>query len=140
MKTQPLDIYDEIPREMRIYLQHNGWHFNKKACEWAVSLMKRKNEATGKNETIEPWNKDNVDELLKSNGVTLDNNVGYDYVYVANMCKADFLRDSVPDEQHAARYIKNTIDDCDGADGMIMREWYAKMVSKGIPVEWDEIL
>lgn len=133
-------MYDDFPREMKNYLRHNGWHFNKKACEWAVSLMKRKNEATGKNEKIEPWKKDAVDELLKTNNVVVENNIGYDYVYVANMCKADFLKDSVPDEAHAAKYVKNVIDDPDGADGMVMREWYAKMVSKGIPVEWEDIL
>lgn len=125
---------------MKKYLQHNGWHFNKKACEWAVSLMEKKNEATGKKEKIEPWTKDAVNELLKANNVVLEYNVAYDYVYVANMCKADFLKDSVPDDAHAARYVKNVIDDPDGADGMVMREWYAKMVSKGVPVDWEEIL
>lgn len=140
MKHTPLDMYDELPKAMRKYLQHNGWHFNKKACCWAIDLMEKKNEATGRKEKVDPWTKDEVDELLKTNGVTLDNNVGYDYIYVANMCKADYFRDSVPDEQHAARYVKNVIDDIDGAEGAIMRCWYAKMVGAGIPIDWDEIL
>lgn len=140
MTRQPLDIYDDIPKAMRTYLQHNGWHFNKKACEYAVELMKRKNEATGKKEKIEPWTKDQVDNLLIKHNVVLEENVGYDYVFVANMCKADYLKSSVTDEQHAALYVKDTIDDVDGGDGDVMRCWYAKMVGRGIPVEWEEIL
>ena len=30
---QPLDIYDDIPRDMRTYLQHYGWHFSKAMCD-----------------------------------------------------------------------------------------------------------
>lgn len=140
MKRQPLDIYDEIPVAMRRYLQHNGWHFGKKACDWAVSMMKKKNSATGMKERIEPWTKENVDEILKTNNVQIDNNVGYDYVYVANMCKADYFKTSIPDKLHVALFIKDTIDDVDGADGAVMRCWYAKMVGAGIPVDWEELL
>ena len=32
MKKTPLDVYDDIPRDMRAYLQHYGWHFSKRAC------------------------------------------------------------------------------------------------------------
>lgn len=135
-----LDIYDDFPREMKNYLRHNGWHFNKKACEWAVSLMEKMNVTTKSMEKIEPWKKEDVDALLKKHSITLSYNTGYDYVYVANMCKADFLGESVPDEAHAAKYVKNVIDDADAGEGTVMREWYAKMVSKGIPVDWEEIL
>ena len=24
-----LDMYDDLPKSMRKYLMHNGWHFNK---------------------------------------------------------------------------------------------------------------
>lgn len=140
MTREPLDIYDELPRSMRRYLQHNGWHFNKKACEWAVSKMEYKNSATGKKEKLEPWTKEQVDELMKTNNIVVENNVGYDYVFVANMCKADYYKSSVPDEQHVALYVKDTIDDPDGADGITFRRWYASMVACGTPVEWEEIL
>lgn len=64
----------------------------------------------------------------------------YDSVYAANMCKADFLKSSVPDEQHLALYVKDVIDDADATDGLLMRRWYAGMVAAGEPVEWDEML
>ena len=54
-----------------------------------------------------------MDNLLLNIPITLQNNIGYDYVYIANMCLADFMGESVPDEQHMALYIKNVIDDID---------------------------
>ena len=66
--------------------------------------------------------------------------VDYDYVYVANMGKADLLKSSITDEQHLALYVKDVVDDVDAGDGEIMREWDAKMTSRGIAVDWEEIL
>lgn len=59
---------------------------------------------------------------------------------VANMCKADFLKSSVPNEQYQALYVKDTIDDPDAPDGTTMRRWYVTMIAAGIPIEWDEML
>lgn len=109
-------------------------------CEFAVSLMKKLNPSSGKKERIEPISKEKVDELLTRYGIKLENNVLYDYVYVANMGKADFLKSSIPDEAHLALYIKDTIDDSDAPDGTTMRRWYATMIAAGEPVEWDEML
>jgi hypothetical protein len=137
-KRLPLDMYDDIPMEMRKYLRFHGWHFNKKACDFAVSLMRKKNVSTGKTEKIEPLTKDQVDSMLAKYGVTLENNVDYDYVYVANMGKADLLKSSITDEQHLALYVKDVVDDVDAGDGEIMREWDAKMTSRGIAVDWKK--
>ena len=140
MNRQALDFYGEFSEDMKKYLRHNGFHFNKKMCDWAVSMMKKKNPSTGKSEKIEVMEKDAVDELLKKNGVTLDNNVGYDYVYVANTVKADKWKSSVEDEKHHALAIKDEIDDDDQADGFIMSRWYSDMVRKGIPVMWEDFV
>ena len=129
-----LDLYDDMPKAMRRYLQHNGWHFNKSLCNFVVSLMKK----YGKR--LEPISKENVDKLLEQNKIQLDNNVGYDYVFVANMCKADYYGSSITDDKHVALYIKDTIDDEDAADGTTMRRWYATMVANGIMVDWDDSL
>lgn len=140
MRREPLDIRDRRPEEMEAYLSHFGWHFNKKMCEFAVSLMKKMNPQTGKKERIEPISKEKVDELLTRYGIKLENNALYDYVYVANMGKADYLKSSIPDEAHLALYIKDTIDDPDAPDGTTMRRWYATMIAAGEPIEWDEML
>jgi hypothetical protein len=129
-----LDLYDEIPLAMRKYLRHNGWHFNKALCNFAVSLMKK----NGKK--LDPISKENVDKLLEQYSIHLKNNIGYDYVFVANMCKADYYGSSITDDKHVALYIKDTIDDEDAADGTTMRRWYATMVSNGVIIDWDDTL
>lgn len=137
---EPLDIRDKRPEEMEAYLSNFGWHFNKKMCDFAVSLMKKINPATGKKERIEPISKEKVEELLTKYGIKLDNNSLYDFVYVANMGKADFFKSSIPDEQHLAVYVKDVIDDPDAPDGTTMRRWYATMIAAGEPIEWDEMI
>lgn len=136
-----LDTYDFYrPREMSQYLSYRGWHFDKKLCEHAVSLMKKKNPSTGKLEEIEPMGKEQVDDLLLKYGIKLENNTLYDYVYVANMARADFYKSSLPDEKSIALFVKDYVDDPDAADGTIMRRWYATMVANGCGVEWSEFL
>lgn len=138
--TTMLQDYDIIPKEMRAYLRNNGRHFNKKACEWAVKNMRKWNESTRRLERIEPMDKTAVDELLKNNGITLDDARGYDYVYVANMCKADFYGSAIEDERHMALYIKCVIDDADAVSGMVFNRWLADLDTKGIAVDWEELL
>ena len=94
MCKQALSSFNYIPQEMRAYLRNYGYSFSKRACEYAVSQMKRKNNATGKLENIEPYSKDKAEELLSKNGVTLENNVGYNFVYVMNMILADRWKSS----------------------------------------------
>lgn len=115
-------------------MENYGCHFNKAACEFAVSLMKKKDASTGKLKAITPYSKEQVDELLKIHGIELEDKNGYDYVYAANMCKADYLQSSVPDESHLALFVKDSIDDADAADGATMRRWYATMVANGVSI------
>ena len=69
-----------------------------------------------------------------------EKNVGCDYVFVANMCKADYYGSSITDEKHFALYIKDIIDDEDAGDGTTMRRWYATMVANGTMVDWEEFI
>jgi hypothetical protein len=34
-----LDSRSAFPEDMENYLEFNGWHFNKKMCQWAASKM-----------------------------------------------------------------------------------------------------
>lgn len=141
IRVIPLDSYiKDRPEEMSLYLEYNGWHFNKKMCEFAVSKMKSLNPISKQIEQVEPYTKDQVDALLAKYSVKLENNIGYDYVYVANMCKADFLKKSIIDDSHLALYVKDVIDDVDAPDGTILRKWYVTMVAAGQPVEWADML
>ena len=126
--------------DKELYIAENGWHFNKKACEYAIKGLKKKNPATGKMESIEPMSKEQVEELLSKNNITLEKLVGYDHVYIANMAKSDFFRSSLPDEQKVALYIKDVIDDADAAEGEVMACWYVKMIKRRQPVDWGSFL
>ena len=140
MYKEGLDIYDKLPEDMVVYLRYNGRHFNHKLCDYAVSKMKCEDSSTGELVKLEPYNKDEVDAILHNYNIKLNNNDLYDYVYVANMCKADFLHSSIIDEQHLALYIKDVIDDVDGYDGIIFNRWYADMCRKGIPIDWESFI
>lgn len=139
MKRDALDNYDVLPKEMIDYISNYGRHFNKKLLKFATSKMQCIS-STGELVKLTPLSVEEVDALLKAHNVKLENKVLYDYVYVANMCKADFLGDSVPDDYHMARYIKNTIDDPDGVDGLTFARWYASTRRAGIPIDWEMML
>lgn len=126
--------FDEYPHEMLVYLRNYGPHFNRKLYEFAVSKMYKNDKK------IKPYTKDEVDYILKHNGVVLENNQLYDAVYVANMCKADFLDSSIKDEEHLAKYVKDVIDDTDGYDGIVFNRWYADMSYTGTAIDWESVL
>lgn len=126
-----LDLYDDRPTSMKRYLKYYGEHFNKKLCDFAVSKM---------NHGKIPITKEKVDEIFRRNGIQLEHNQLYDYVYVYNMGNNDFMGSSIIDEKHLALYTKDVIDDKDGYDGIVFNRWYADTVVLGIPIEWEEML
>ena len=130
-----LDDREEFPTGLEKYLSMYGWHFSKKLCNFAVSHMKKDN-----GERIAPITKEALDLLLAKNGIELDNKFGYDYVFVANMCKADYLGSSVPDEAHLAKFVKDYCDDPDGYKELPMTRFYADTIGKGIPIIWEDML
>lgn len=136
----PLDVYDMKPEGMVAYLRYNGYHFNKKMCDWAVSQMRKRSKATDKDEPIEPLTKDKVEDMLAENEVKLANLVGYDHVYVANMAKADFMGSSIKDDAGMAQYVKDVVDDVDQKDGFIFNRFYADCCHNGLPIPWDDVL
>ena len=125
---------------MIAYLRHNGRHFNKKLCKVAVRQMKSTNFPTGEVVKLKAMSKDTLDALLKTYNIELKENQLYDYVFVANMCNADFLGSSVPDEQHLCKYVRDVIDDIDCYDGIVFNRWYTDMCRQGIPVSWSDML
>ena len=125
---------------MRAYLRAYGYNFNKKACEFAVARMKRMNPATGKLENAEYMDKDAVEDLMKKHGIVLEHNEGHNFVYAANMVKADFWKSSIEDEAHLAKMVKDIIDDADNEGGNLFRRWLADADANGFVIDWDEIL
>ena len=133
-----LDSYGSYPSGMEEYLSAYGWHFSKKMCEWAVSRMyKMENK---RRIGIEMMDKANLDALMSRYGLKLTRDKGYDAVYVANMCKADFYGKSIRDEASLAQYVYDTIEDADAYEGMVFTRFYADCVGSGTPINWEDML
>lgn len=138
-RRENFTAYETMPLGLAKYLSYFGPHFNKKCCEFAVSQMYKIDE-NGKEKAIKPYTKEKVNELLKTHNIDIKYAQLEDTVYVANMCKADYYKESVPDEQHLALYVKNTLDDPDGCDGLVFNRWIADMKWLGIAIDWEEFL
>lgn len=134
MHNVNLTQYDVKPEYMVNYLRYNGPHFNSKLLKFALSKMKVRND------DFVPYTKDQIDFMLKAYNTKLDNNQLLDYVYVANMAKADFVGSSISDEQHLIKYIKDVIDDFDAYDGIVFNRWYADMCYMGIVIDWEQMI
>lgn len=140
MYRRPLRDYNYLPEEMRAYLRNYGNSFSKRACEYAVSKMRRRNPATGKEEPIEAYTKDKAEELMAKYGVKLEHNIGYNFVYVINAEYADRWKSSIEDEQHLCKAVKDIIDDVDANPESVFSCWITKMEDKGIPIPWADMI
>lgn len=90
---------------------------------------------------IKAITKEELEEKLKQHNIHLEYNELYDHVYVANMCKADFYGDAVPDDDyHLCLFVKKMIDDPDGYDGQVFDRWISDMKGLHIPVDWSEFV
>lgn len=139
MYRSRLDSRDTFPSGMEEYLAQNGWHFNKKLCEWAVGKMKRKNQLN-KIEKLTPFTKENLDTMLKTNNVNIENDIGYDALYVLNMAKADYHGSSITEDAKMIKFVKDYLDDPDGYDGIALTRFYADCIGKGEMIPWEDVL
>lgn len=134
-----LDARDKFPSGMEEYLAQNGWHFSKKMVDWATEGM-YKEDPSGKRIKMQPMLKNDVDELLKRHGVIIKNKFGYDYVFAANMCRADYFGSSVIDELHLALFVKDYVDDPDGYPELPFTRFYGDCIGTGRAIPWEDVL
>lgn len=130
-----LDTYEKRETGMDRYLSQYGFNFSKKMYEWAVSMMRDRNG--NKMQTVE---KEPLMNMLKTNGVSVENDKGYNIPYVYVMAKADYMGSSISDEAHLARFVKDYCDDPDGSPTRAFDEFYAKTIALGIPIIWEDLL
>ena len=125
----------EADKYFRKYMRMYGPHFTNELCDFAVSLME---DEKGK---ITPITKKELEDKLKACGIELKYNKLHDAVYVANMCKADYLGDAIPNsDQNLCMYVKKTIDDPDGYDGQPFNRWLSDIKGMHVPVDWSEFV
>lgn len=124
-----------MPAGMEAYLASYGWHFSKPMCEWAISKMKDRN-----GNKVAMRSKEQVESVLKSNNVDIQNDYGYDKVFVFHMGISDYMGSSITDEAHIAKYVKDVLDDRDGYDGIAFSRFIADCSAKGVPIIWEDVI
>lgn len=89
---------------------------------------------------IHPYDKDQVEALMKQFNVELKNDVEYNKVYVLNMVRADYMGSSIVNEQYACMFVKDYLDDIDGSPTRALDEYYAKCIACGAPFSWEDYI
>ena len=84
--------------------------------------------------------KEQIDNALRVHGVEIENDHGYDSVFVFHMAISDFLGSSIQDEARVARYVKDLLDDRDGYDGIAFDRFLADCNGKGEPIPWEDVI
>lgn len=137
-RRENFTAYEIMPEDLAIYLSHNGPHFNKPAFDFAVSQMYKMNGTI--KQKVKPVTKAEIKDYEANYNVVIENNHLYDAPYVATMCKADYYNSSIVNEAQLIKFVKDTLDDPDGAEGLTFNRWIADMKWLGIPIPWDEFL
>lgn len=122
------------------YMDMHKGHFSQKLAEWAVSMMAKKDVATGLLKKIVPYTVEEVERMLQLAKIELPEGCLYDAWYLANMVRADFYGSSIEDNEHLVRYIKDVICDPDGDPVMVLACFRAKMDVKDVPIQWERFL
>lgn len=130
-----MDYYDILPAGMDAYLSVYSWHFSKRMCEFAVSKMRDRNGQKLKMRT-----KEEVETILRNNNVEIENDYGYDKVFVMHMGLSDYMGSSITDEMHLAKYVKDVLDDEDGYEGIALTRFLADCSAKGMPIVWEDMI
>lgn len=130
-----MDYYDILPEGMKAYLSSYSWHFSKAMAEWAISKMKDRN-----GNKVQMRTKEQVESILKANNVELENDYGYDKVFVMHMALSDYMGSSISDEAHLAKYVKDVLDDKDGYEGIAFTRFLADCSAKGVPIIWSDMI
>lgn len=128
-----------ISEEEAQYMEHFKSHFSKKMAEWAISMMEKKDEASGKMKKITPTSLDEIEDALKQYGAELQEECVYDALYLWNMAKADYEK-TMPEKEDKAHYVEETLCDPDGCPEMVFACFRAKCDVKGIPIFWERMI
>lgn len=117
------------------YIEAYGYHFNKKLCDWAVSMMRDRNDAK-----MTPKTKEEVESFLQSNGVSVKNKKGWDLPYVHAMLFTDCWGSSYTTDKQLALGIKDFLDDRDGTESKAFDHFVVDCKAKREPIFWEDFM
>ena len=117
------------------YVEQYGYNFNRKLYEFAISLMRDRS-----GNKMNAMTKEQVEEWLKTQGVSLNNNKGYNAAYILAMAKSDYFGSSIKDNIHLALFVKDYIDDIDGNPERAFDGFVMSCRAKGEPIDWQDMI
>lgn len=117
------------------YIDQYGFHFSKKLYEWAVSRMTDRN-----GNKLPSMTREQVSEFLKSHGIMLKNDKGWDAAYVYQMARSDYYGSSVPDDARLALFVRDHLDDPDGTSSKAFDHFVVDCRAMDEPIFWDMVL
>ncbi|MBD9177584.1 MAG: hypothetical protein EGP82_00125 [Odoribacter splanchnicus] len=129
--------YGPHPYGMDMYLDNYGYHFSKKAAEYAIEQMIN---ADANPEKHKHYTDEQVRNILKQYGITIKNDKGYDVCYTYNMFYSDYHPEGMKTEQDIAKNVKLYLDDPDGYAERSFCEYYTKCMRMGIPFLWEKMM
>lgn len=124
-------------REM--YEDENHGLFSKRLAEWAIGMMKMKDTATGEKKRIKARSIEDMQEVLKSNNIKMQDEFVYTAWYLFNMSIADYPKTCKTDEDRAM-FVDETINDPDGCPENVLDCFEVKMQNAGVPIYWERYL
>ena len=101
--------------------------------------METTDPATGKPRKITPRTSEDVEEILRANGVEIPDKYIYTAWYLFNMAIADYPKTCKTDAQRAT-FVEETILDPDGDPSNVLACFEAKMCNAGVPIYWERFL
>ena len=126
-----------IPEDLEAYMSFYGLHFSRKLCDYAVSRMWIKDKTTGRRVRITPMDVQKMKSILSEYDVEIDEAETYDALYLANMVRADYWGSSIEDDEHMAKFIKDTLCDEDGYEGIVFCRFIGDCNGRGTVIHWD---
>ena len=137
---ESIDNYWDKPKEMKSYLSNFGWHFNKKMFDYGVSLLKQRNIQTNKYENLKPISKEEIETLMNTSNIVIENVVMYDLAYLINYAKALFSGNLITNEKQLLLFARDYFENPHYSDGEILKCFYTMQISEGRPFDWSEMI
>lgn len=122
-----------------IYQDTFHGQFSRKLAKWAIDNMRTRDASTGKMKPLAPRTADDVNEILKANGVTIPDQYIYTAWYLYMMSIADYPKTHTNDAQRAS-YVEETLLDPDGDPSNVLACFATKMCNAGVPIMWERFL
>lgn len=128
-----------ISEEEAQYMDAHHGQFSKKLAEWAISGMEVKDEKSGEMKESPHHSIEEMESVLRSNGVKVKEAEIYTAWYLYNMTFADY-QEALESDKSRAKFVAETLHDPDCKPEAVLACFRAKMDVKGVPIHWERMI